>query len=46
MAELHAEGRYDRLTDDLYKVTGKAPTSMLDFVKLNASEFSRDGTLA
>ncbi|KJK11321.1 hypothetical protein UB46_41245 [Burkholderiaceae bacterium 16] len=42
----HAEGRYDRLTDDLYKLTGKVPTSTLDFVKLNASEFSRDGTSA
>lgn len=43
MADLHAEGRYDRMTDDLFKLTGETPTSMLDFVKLNASEFSRDG---
>ncbi|MGO4809345.1 hypothetical protein AB4156_07020 [Cupriavidus sp. 2MCAB6] len=26
MAKLYAVGRYDRLTDDLYKLTGKAPT--------------------
>jgi uncharacterized protein YbjT (DUF2867 family) len=41
MAELHVQGRYDRMTDDLFKLTGKAPTSMYDFVKLHAAEFSR-----
>lgn len=41
MAELHAQGRYDRMTDDLFKLTGKAPTSMYDFVKLHAGEFTR-----
>src|SRR5215469_6916787 len=34
MAGLHAEGRYDRMTDDLFSLTGKAPTSMREFVKL------------
>ena len=33
MADLHAQGRYDRMTDDLVKLTGKPPTSVLDFVK-------------
>ena len=28
MADLHAQGRYDRMTDDLFKLTGKTPTSM------------------
>lgn len=41
MADLHAQGRYDRMTDDLFKLTGKTPTSMLDFVKLHAAEFTR-----
>jgi uncharacterized protein YbjT (DUF2867 family) len=41
MAELHAQGRYDRMTDDLFKLTGKMPTSMYDFVKLHAAEFTR-----
>lgn len=41
MANLHAQGRYDRMTDDLFKLTGKTPTSMHDFVKLHAAEFTR-----
>jgi uncharacterized protein YbjT (DUF2867 family) len=41
MAELHAQGRYDRMTDDLFKLTGKTPTSMYDFVKWHAAEFTR-----
>ncbi len=40
MAELHMQGRYDRMTDDLFKLTGKTPTSMYDFVKLHAAEFT------
>jgi uncharacterized protein YbjT (DUF2867 family) len=46
MAELHAQGRYDRMTDDLRKLTGKEPTSMYDFVKLHAAEFTQRGTAA
>ncbi|MBB5463587.1 MULTISPECIES: hypothetical protein [unclassified Paraburkholderia] len=41
MGALHAQGRYDRLTDDLFKLTGKAPTSMHEFVERNAVEFAR-----
>lgn len=41
MADLHAQGRYDRMTDDLIKVMGKTPTSMHDFVKLHAAAFTR-----
>jgi uncharacterized protein YbjT (DUF2867 family) len=41
MAELHAQGRYDRMTDDLVKLTGQTPTSVRDFVKLHAAEFTR-----
>jgi uncharacterized protein YbjT (DUF2867 family) len=44
MADLHAHGRYDRMTDDLFRLTGKMPTSVLDFVKLHAAEFTRPKT--
>jgi hypothetical protein len=40
------QGRYDRMTDDLFKLTGQKPISMYDFVKLHAAEFTRDGTAA
>jgi uncharacterized protein YbjT (DUF2867 family) len=46
MAQLHAQGRYDRLTDDLFRLTGERPTSMRDFVKLHASEFTRGEAVA
>jgi uncharacterized protein YbjT (DUF2867 family) len=41
MGELHAQGRYDRMTDDVFKLTGKTPMSMHDFVKQHASDFTR-----
>jgi uncharacterized protein YbjT (DUF2867 family) len=41
MAELHIQGRYDRMTDDVFKLTGQKPTSMVEFVKLHAAEFTR-----
>ncbi|MBI4780773.1 MAG: NmrA family NAD(P)-binding protein [Oscillatoriophycideae cyanobacterium NC_groundwater_1537_Pr4_S-0.65um_50_18] len=40
MADLHAQGRYDRMTDDLFQLTGKTPTSLYDFVKRHAAEFT------
>ena len=46
MAALHAQGRYDRMTDDLFKLTGRTPTSVHDFVKLHAAEFTRHEVLA
>jgi uncharacterized protein YbjT (DUF2867 family) len=46
LAEWHAQGRFDRMTDDLFKLTGEKPTSMLDFVKLHAAEFTRRETTA
>jgi len=44
MAELTRQGRYDRMTDTVCKLTGKAPTNMRDFVKLHATEFKQRGT--
>src|ERR1700720_1763102 len=41
MTELNKRGRYDRMTDDLFKLTGQQPISMYDFVKLHAAEFTR-----
>jgi len=41
MTELHKQGRYDRMSEDYLKLTGEAPTSMADFVKLHAAEFTR-----
>lgn len=41
MAELHAAGRYDRMTDDLSNLIGRKATSVYEFVKSNAAEFTR-----
>lgn len=46
MSNLHAQGRYDRMTDDLFQLTGKMPTSMYEFVKLHAAEFTRSQVAA
>ena len=48
MTELNKQGRYDRMTDDLFKLTGQA-ISMYDFVKrtpLNShpTDYSRYST--
>ena len=41
ITDLNKQGRYDRMTDDLFKLTGQEPISMHDFVKLHAAEFTR-----
>ena len=41
MTELHKQGLYDRMSEDYLKLTGARPTSMADFVKLHAAEFTR-----
>jgi hypothetical protein len=46
MAELHQQGRYDRMTDDLFKLTGQEPTSMRKFVERNAAAFTKPATAA
>src|SRR5256712_6231325 len=43
MAELTRQGRYDRMTDTMCKLTGEAPTNMRDFVKLHAAEVKQRG---
>lgn len=46
MADLHSQGRYDRMTDDLFRLTGQAPMSMYDFVKSHTTDFTRIEVLA
>ena len=43
MTELNKQGRYDRMTDVMYRLTGKSPMNMRDFVKLHATEFEQRG---
>jgi hypothetical protein len=43
MAELTRQGRYDRMTDTMSKLTGEAPMDMRDFVKLHSAEFKQRG---
>jgi len=43
MADLHKQGSYDRMTDDLFQLIGKAPVSMQEFVKHHATAFTRGG---
>ena len=40
MADLHREGRYDRMTDDVFALTGQKPLSMQEFVRNNAATFT------
>ena len=43
MGEMTKQGRFDRMTDTMLKLTGKAPTTLRDFVKLHAGEFQQRG---
>lgn len=40
MAELHRAGRYDRMSDDVFTLTGRVPMNMEEFVKKNATAFT------
>jgi hypothetical protein len=42
MTESDKQGRYVRMTDDVFKLIGQKPISMYDFVKLHAAEFTQD----
>ncbi len=41
MAELHQQGRYDRMTDDFTRLTGRAPMAMRDFIQAHAADFTK-----
>ena len=40
MADLHRAGRYDRMSDDVLALTGRAPLSLQEFVRKNAAAFA------
>ena len=40
MADLHRAGRYDRMSDDVFALTGQTPLSMQEFVRKNAPTFT------
>jgi uncharacterized protein YbjT (DUF2867 family) len=40
MADLHRAGRYDRMTDDVQKLTGQAPASVRELVRRHAEAFT------
>ncbi|HEX8292807.1 MAG TPA: NAD(P)H-binding protein [Pyrinomonadaceae bacterium] len=40
MADLHRAGRYDRMSEDVLRLTGRAPMTVQDFVRKNAAVFA------
>jgi hypothetical protein len=40
MADLHRAGRYDRMSDDVLKLTGQELLSVREFVRKNAAAFT------
>src|SRR5215831_13882478 len=40
MADLHRAGRYDRMSDDVLRLTGQGPLGMQEFVRKNAATFT------
>lgn len=41
MAELHLDGRYDRMSGDFFQLTGQEPIGARDFVRSHAKEFTQ-----
>jgi uncharacterized protein YbjT (DUF2867 family) len=41
MAQLNREGRYDRMTDDVQRLTGHTPMSLREFVRAHAEAFTQ-----
>jgi hypothetical protein len=46
MADLHRAGRYDRMSDDVLRLTGQGPLSVQEFVRKNAAEFTASAKAA
>ena len=40
MADLHRAGRYDRMSNDVFTLTGQSPLSVREFVRKNAAAFT------
>jgi uncharacterized protein YbjT (DUF2867 family) len=43
MADLHRAGRYDRMSEDVLRLTGRAPMTAQEFVRKNAVTFAATG---
>ncbi len=41
IGELHRAGRYDRMTDQVARVTGRQPISVREYVSLHGNEFTQ-----
>jgi len=41
LADLHRSGRFDRMTDDVLTLTGRAPMTVRDFIRKNSATFTR-----
>ena len=39
MADLHRAGSYDRMSNDVFTLTGRGPLSVQEFVRKNAARF-------
>ena len=46
MADLHRAGRYDRMSEDVFRLTGRTPSSMREFVQRNAASFTASSVTA
>ena len=46
MADLHRVGRYDRMSDDVLKLTGRDPLSVQEMVRRNAAAFTASAKAA
>jgi uncharacterized protein YbjT (DUF2867 family) len=46
MADLHRAGKYDRMSDEVLRLTGQAPLSMQEFVRKNAASFTERAEVA
>jgi len=46
MAALNAQSRYDRLSDDVFRLTGQAPMSVREFARQHAAKFTPRATPA
>ena len=46
MADLHRVGRYDRMSDDVLKLTGQEPLSVEEMVRRNAATFTASAKAA
>ncbi|HTQ56349.1 MAG TPA: NAD(P)H-binding protein [Bryobacteraceae bacterium] len=45
MANLHRAGRYDRMSDDVFTLTGEAPMTLQEFIKKHATAFAAESSV-